>query len=70
MIYKHIDVCRHDGLLFRGTRNALSLSIGDDFERRRSRGQSRNYAGKDVANKSLQFLEKVDFTKGLPEPAH
>ena len=32
--------------------------------------QSPNYAGKDVANKSLQFLEKVDFTKGLPEPAH
>jgi hypothetical protein len=32
--------------------------------------QNPNYADEDVADKSVQFLEKVVFTKGLPEPAH
>ena len=29
--------------------------------------QNPSYAGEDVADKSVQFLEKVVFTKGLPE---
>ena len=51
-------------------RNRLEITLNDTVPNGKTVCavmQNPSYAGEDVADKSVQFLEKLVFTKGLPE---
>lgn len=74
MIFEHINGVRasaqfssEDNLLYR---YRLEITLKDATPTGKTVcavKQNPSYAGEDVADKSVQFLEKVVFTKGLPE---
>ena len=72
MIYKHIDGVKVSAQFSKNRKYRHRLEIVLQAKGRLGKTvcvvmQNPSYAGEDVADKSVQFMEKVVFLKGLPE---